>query len=75
MSYTCILETTHAPEEMQKLFATELARQHPRSNVTLHERDGSAHFRIDAQDATALRAAVMAITQILGTWDKTRKRT
>lgn len=73
MRYSCILNTPHKAEDMERIFATEIDRQHKRSKLSIEEDDGKAVFRIDAEDPTALRATIMAITQIIKTWENTQE--
>jgi tRNA threonylcarbamoyladenosine modification (KEOPS) complex Pcc1 subunit len=59
--------------KMQQLFASELARTHERSSITLTDADGKAVFHITAKDTSALRAAMNTVTSILGMYEKTKE--
>lgn len=75
MSISCNIITPFKIEEMSKLFATDIARKHKRSETTIKEADGHATFVITASDVTALRAAVNSVTSTLSMYEKTQKVT
>jgi tRNA threonylcarbamoyladenosine modification (KEOPS) complex Pcc1 subunit len=67
------LTTDHPYGHLQQLFASELARKHERSAVTIEDHQGKAAFHIIADDTAALRAALNALTSILGMYEKTKE--
>ncbi len=70
----CRLKTDFPHSEIKKLFATELERQHARSEVKLTKSEGKAVFEIVTKDVTAMRASLNSITSILSVYDKTRSK-
>lgn len=71
MPITATITTAHPHDEIQQLFATELARTHERSSITLANERGKAAFTITASDTTALRAAINTVTSVLSVYEKT----
>jgi len=75
MKLTCTITTDEPYAKMQQLFASELERIHERSKITLADEHGYAAFRVQANDAVALRAAINSITSVLGMHEKTKEAT
>jgi tRNA threonylcarbamoyladenosine modification (KEOPS) complex Pcc1 subunit len=68
---SCSIKTDHNFEHVQALCKHELARTHERSKTTITNVGGCAVFAIEANDVTALRAAINTITSILAMYEKT----
>ena len=71
MKLSCTITTDAPHEHVEKLFATELAREHTRSKIVLSREGNTTTFNITADDVSSLRAAVNSITSILIMYEKT----
>ena len=70
--YTAQIKVTN-PHDLEKLFhAEEKNFQNNRAQYTLSLTPKEAVFHIEAQDATALRAALNSIAKVLSVHEKTR---
>jgi len=67
MTLRCLIETGEPTARLRDVFATELAREHQRSRVTLSSAGGKGAFRIEADDVTSLRAAINGVMGVLVT--------
>lgn len=70
----CYLTTGFAYADIERLFRTELAREHKRTSVALAEEKGMAIFTVSAQDVSSLRAALNSITSILAVYEATHAK-
>ena len=70
MTVRCVIETGEPIARLRDVFSTELARQHPRSSVSLESAKGRGVFRIDADDITSLRASINGVMGVLSTYAK-----
>ena len=67
----CRIDTGMPLRDIASLLQTELARQHPRSDVRLEGAKGNAVITITADDASAMRAALNGVTSVLSIYEKT----
>ena len=70
MTIRCTIETGEPTARLRDIFATELERTHARSSVALEDDAGDAILRIEANDLTALRAAVNGVMSVLSVYAK-----
>jgi tRNA threonylcarbamoyladenosine modification (KEOPS) complex Pcc1 subunit len=70
MIVRCVIETGEPIARLRDVFASELARTHPRSTVELSGAKGKGVFHIEAQDITSLRASINGVMSVLSTYAK-----
>ncbi|MBW3000022.1 hypothetical protein KY339_05095 [Candidatus Woesearchaeota archaeon] len=69
MNYAVTIEIKKDPETIQKLFLTEVSERQ-RSKFTISKKMNSIRFEVYAKDATALKATLNTITELLTVYEK-----